>query len=116
MALSPTLQAALSAAITNWHHAQRAYEQAARVFADAETQRQIAERDLHELARAIEAATGADAAELVSNAAAPIGGVTMPIVPANGSHLGPTPPPADDGLDAAAIVLQELQKQRGVMP
>ncbi len=41
---------ALDTAIRNWHTASRAYEQAGRLFNDAQAQLQHAERDLHELA------------------------------------------------------------------
>lgn len=107
MAISPTLQAALQTAITNWHHAKRTYEQTGRAFADAESQMQIAERDLHELARAIEVATGDTA---------PIGAtITVPVVP-GGGEVAVTPAPSPDGVDAAAIVLEEMQKMRMGLP
>lgn len=100
---------ALAVATKQWHEATRHYEMVSRAFADAQAQLQAAERDLHELARAIEVVTTpAASGELVSNQPAPIGAVTMPVVPA--------PNGASDGLDAAQIVLEEMQKMRMGMP
>ena len=101
---------ALATATRQWHEATRHYEMVSRAFADAQTQLQTAERDLHELARAIEVATAAPIAasqlgELVSNQPAPLGSVTMPIA-------GVVPAPSADGVDAAAIVLAEMQRMR----
>lgn len=104
MQLTPEMISALATAARQWHAAQRQYEHVSRMFADAQNQLQLAERDLHELARGIELATDAPVSpELVSKADAPIGAVTMPVVQAT--------PPAD-GVDAAAIVLQEMQRMR----
>jgi hypothetical protein len=105
--MSPTITAALEAAATNWHHAQRDYERAARLYSDARIQLDQAERDLHELARAIEVAAGSSAGELASNQAAPLGSVTMPIAP-----ISPVMNPAPDGgEDAGEIVLQMMRSQ-----
>lgn len=107
MQLTPEMVSALATAARQWHSAQRQYELTSRMFADAQHQLQLAERDLHELARGIELLTGAPVpAELVTSAAAPIGAVTMPI--AQGPVVGAT----SDGVDAAAIVLQQMQALR----
>ena len=101
--MTPEMQQALATAVLQWHTATRHYEMVSRAFADAQTQLEHAQRDLHELSRAIEVATGKPAAgDLVSNTPSPIGAVTMPIAPAV---------PAD-GVDAAAIVLQHMQGMR----
>lgn len=103
--MNPDMQTALATAIRQWHEATRHYETVARAFADAETQRQLAERDLHELARAIEVSTGsAPIGELVTNAPTPLGTVTTPVVSA--------PAATADGVDAAQIVLDEMMKMR----
>jgi hypothetical protein len=113
--MQPDMQTALAAAVRNYAEAARTHERAARAFADAEQQLALAQRDLHELARALEVATGqplaAVAPDLVSRAVegSPIAAVTMPIVP----PVGPAP---SDGLDAATIVLQEMKAQRGMVP
>lgn len=103
------MTAALATAIAQWHEASRTYEHASRAFADAQTQLQHAERDLHELARAIEVATNAPApnvGEMVTSAATPIGAVTMPIAP-----VSPVINPTSDGEDAGEIVLQMMRAQ-----
>jgi len=105
----PTLQDALTIATKNWHETTREYERAAAAFADAQTRLQQAERDLHELARAIEVVEARPAGELVTGEATPIGTVTMPIVAA---PLGPALGAASDGVDAAAIVLAEMRGMR----
>lgn len=108
------MQTALATAARQWHEAMREHERAARALADAETQLALAQRDLHELARAMEMAAGAPLAQvapdLVSSVVegTPAQAVVMPVVPA----VGPT----SDGVDAAAIVLQEMQRQRGFVP
>lgn len=113
MNLSTEMQTALATAARQWSEAMRRHERAARELADAETQLALAQRDLHELSRAIEIAAGSPIAALapelvsqhVENGGTPIGAVTMPIVPAA---------PPSDGVDAATIVLQEMQRQRGM--
>jgi len=115
--MSPTLPPELTQALANatrqWHEATRHYEMVSRAFADAQTQLQTAERDLHELARAIEVvALGPVAAgDLTSNQATPAGSVTMPVVPGGGS-IGPSA----DGLDAGQVVLEHMMQQRMGMP
>jgi hypothetical protein len=104
--MTPTIAAALETASINWHRAQRDHERAARLYADARIQLDQAERDLHELARAIEVAAGIPAAELHSNTAAPHGTVTMPIAP-----ISPVVNPTHDGEDAGEIVLQMMRSQ-----
>lgn len=109
---TPDMQTALATAVRQWSEAKRTYEQLGRAFADAETQLQLAQQDLHELARACEMLAGAPLAniapDLVSRQVegSPLAAVTMPIVPS----VGPT----SDGVDAAAIVLQQMQAQRGL--
>lgn len=104
----PTLQDALTIATRNWHETTREYERAAAAFADAQTRLQQAERDLHELARALEVVEARPAGELFTGEATPIGTVTMPIVAAPGPALGA----ASDGVDAAAIVLEQMRGMR----
>lgn len=103
------MQTAIATAIRQWHEATRTYEQIQLAFADAQTQLNRAERDLHELAKAVEMITGAPIA-VQSNTAAPAGTVTMPIVA--------TPPinAAVDNMDASEVVLQEMQRMRGIAP
>jgi hypothetical protein len=103
--MTPTIAAALEIASVNWHRAQREHEAAARMYADARVQLDQAERDLHELARAIEL-TAAQAGELHTAAAAPHGTVTMPIAP-----ISPVANPTHDGEDAGEIVLQMMRSQ-----
>lgn len=106
---------ALDTAIRNWHTASRAYEQAGRLFNDAQAQLQHAERDLHELARALEVASGNG---LQTNQATPAGTVTMPIAPIGAPGIGTdalgrpviTQPGATE--DAAALVLEAMMSQR----
>lgn len=100
---------ALATATKQWHDATRTFEHCSRAFADAQAQLQLAERDLHELARAIEVVT-AQPAELVSNQAAPLGSVTMPVVA--GGSIGASA----DGLDAGQVVLEHLMQQRMGLP
>lgn len=106
--MSPEIAQALATATKQWHEATRTFELCSRAFADAQAQLQLAERDLHELARAIEVAEATArpvvAPELVTNQATPIGTVTMPVVQA--------PAATADGIDAAAIVLEEMQRHR----
>jgi len=112
--MTPEMIQALATATKQWHEATRHHEMVGRAYMDAETQRRLAETDLHELARAIEVATGvpvaAQAGELVTSAATPIGAVTMPVVAAG--QFGNVPAPSADGIDAAQIVLEEMQRMR----
>jgi len=110
--MTPLLIQALATATAQWHEASRTYEHASRAFADAQTQLQHAERDLHGLARAIEVAQAAPpigvVGELVSNQATPLGSVTMPVAPAPAGY----PAASSDGVDAAQIVLEEMHRMR----
>jgi hypothetical protein len=114
--MTPEMVHALATATRQWHQATRHFELCSRSFSDAQTQLQHAERDLHELARAIEVVAGQPAGELagelVSNAGTPIGVVTMPIVapPAGAANA------TADGIDAAQIVLEQMMQGRMGMP
>jgi hypothetical protein len=119
MQFTPDMITALATATRQWHEAQRKYETASRLFADAQTQLNLAERDLHELARAIDVVSGiavpsnvAAVVPVTSSAPAPIGSVTMPIVPAVPAGVGVAPA---DGLDAGAEVLRIMQAERGMV-
>jgi hypothetical protein len=106
--MATTIQDALTTATKNWHEATRRYERAAADFADAQTRLQQCERDLHELARAIEVVEARPAAELGELHTAeptPLGTVTMPIV-------APSLGASSDGVDAAAIVLEQMRGMR----
>jgi len=107
--MTPEMVQALATATRQWHQATRHFEIVSRAFGDAQTQLQHAERDLHELARAIEVVTAPAAGELVSNTPTPIGTVTMPIV-------APAVNAPTDGLDAAQIVLEQMMQGRMGMP
>jgi hypothetical protein len=118
MQLTPEMIQALATAARQWHEAQRRYEADAKAFADSQTQLQLAERDLHELARALDVVAGVavpagvaavPVIPVATSAPTPIGGVTMPIVPA-AVAVGTAPP---DGLDAGAEVLRIMQAERG---
>lgn len=113
--MTPETIQALATATKQWHEATRHYELMSRGFADAQTQLQLAERDLHELARALEVVAGhvpTKAGELVTNAATPIGTVTMPVVAPAAQATNATA----DGIDAAQIVLEQMMQQRMGMP
>ena len=86
--------AACVEATRNWHVRARAYEKAARDFAQAQHELQLAERDLHELGRALAVTNGAG-----------------PHVPAQQTQV-----PNEN--DAAAEVLRLMQESAhsGVMP
>ena len=96
--MSNPIDDALAVATRQWHAAHRTYEHASRAFADAQTQLQHAERDLHELARAIEL-----------NTAHPTPAAQGITLAPNGTGGAPIP---SDGLDAAQIVLEEMQRMR----
>lgn len=110
--MSPEMIQALATATKQWHETTRHYELMSRAFADAQAQLQLAERDLHELARAIEVAQAAPGAQLVTSAATPIGAVTMPVVAPAAQATNATA----DGVDAAQIVLEQMMQQRMGMP
>lgn len=115
MTLTQEMTTALATATRQWHEAMRRHEHAARALADAETQLALAQRDLHELARAMEIAAGAPLAQAAPDLVSqhvdgtPAQAVTMPVVPAVGGQ-------PEDGIDAATIVLQQMQAQRGMLP
>lgn len=110
--MTPEMVHALATATRQWHQATRHFELCSRSFSDAQTQLQHAERDLHELARAIEVVTAMPASELVTSA--PIGAagfVTMPVMPTSSAIGAPV-----DGFDAGAAVLEHMMQQRMGMP
>jgi hypothetical protein len=123
MTLSAEMVQALAVAVRQYHASKRRYEEASQAFADAQAQLAYAERDLHEIARALEmldaAGTMALVSELVVNDQA-VGNpsstsltvtgnpsstgltVTMPVVAVPGAIGESTP---------AQIVLELLKQQ-----
>jgi len=71
---------AMAVAIRQWHEAHRRCEQAGRVYAEAQLELQGAERDLHELARALEMLDPGVATVLVSQLVTAVGTARVPVV------------------------------------
>jgi hypothetical protein len=112
MTLSAEMVQALAVAVRQYHASKRRYEEASQAFADAQAQLAYAERDLHEIARALEMLDAAGTTALVSelvvsdqaagNPSSTGLTVTVPVVAVPGAIGESTP---------AQIVLELLKQQ-----
>jgi len=102
---------AMAVAIRQWHAANRRCEQAGRVYAEAQLELQGAERDLHELARALEMLDPGVATVLVSQLVTAAGTVTVPVVPVDQAAVAAAAA-AQGGKTASDIVLEMMQQGR----
>ena len=100
---------AMAVAIRQWQTANRRCEQTGRAYAEAQLELQSAERDLHELARALEMLDPGVATVLVSQLVTAAGSVTVPIVPVDQGAVAAAA--AAQGVKTASDIVLELMQQ-----